>query len=44
MTVTRFDDKINLEKTITVMNIPENNTLPCGVIKDKVLSHHKDIL
>lgn len=35
-TVTRLDDKISLEKTTTVMNVPEDNTLPWGAIKGKV--------
>jgi len=35
-TVTRLDDEISLEKTIIVMRIPENNTLPWGAIKGKV--------
>ena len=35
-TVLKLDNEISLEKTITVMSIPENNTLPWGTIKGKV--------
>lgn len=35
-TVIKLDDEISLEKTLTPMSIPENNTLPWGAIKGKV--------
>ena len=35
-TVIKLDDEISLEKTVTVMSIPENNTLPWGTVKGKV--------
>ncbi len=35
-TVLKLDDEISLEKTVTVMSIPENNTLPWGTVKGKV--------
>ena len=35
-TVTKLDDEISLEKTVTAMSIPENNTLPWGTVKGKV--------
>lgn len=35
-TLLKLDDEISLEKTVTVMSIPENNTLPWGTIKGKV--------
>ena len=31
-TVTKLDDEISLEKTVTIMSIPEDNTLPWGKI------------
>ena len=35
-TITKLDDEISLEKIITTMSIPENNTLPWGTVKGKV--------
>ena len=35
-TTTKLDDEISLEKTVTTMSIPENNTLPWGAVKGKV--------
>ena len=35
-TVLRLNDEISLEKTVTVMNVPENNSLPWGTVKGKV--------
>ena len=35
-TTTKLDDEISLEKTVTKMSIPENNTLPWGAVKGKV--------
>ena len=35
-TVLRLNDETSLERTITVMSIPENNTLPWGTVKGKV--------
>ena len=35
-TTIKLDDEISLEKTITTMSIPENNTLPWGTVKGKV--------
>jgi hypothetical protein len=35
-TSTKLDDDTSLEKTVTVMNIPENNTLPWGTVKGKI--------
>ena len=35
-TTLKLDDEISLEKTVTVMSIPENNTLPWGTVKGKV--------
>ena len=35
-TVIKLDDELSLEKTVTVMSIPENNTFPWGAIKGKV--------
>ena len=32
----RLDDDTSLEKTVTVMNIPEDNTLPWGTVKGKI--------
>ena len=32
----KLDDEISLEKTVTVMSISENNTLPWGIVKGKV--------
>ena len=32
----RIDDDTSLEKTVTVMNIPEDNTLPWGTVKGKI--------
>ncbi len=40
-TVTKLDDEISLEKTITVMSIPENNTLPWGTVKGKVIDPYQ---
>ena len=36
ITVLKLNDETSLEKTVTIMSIPENNTLPWGVIKGKV--------
>ena len=35
-TIIKLDDETSLEKTLTTMSIPENNTLPWGAIKGKV--------
>ncbi len=35
-TVLKLDDEISLEKTVTSMSVPENNTLPWGTVKGKV--------
>ncbi|QMU55552.1 MAG: hypothetical protein GKS07_07715 [Nitrosopumilus sp.] len=35
-TTTRLDDDTSLQKTVTVMNIPENNTLPWGTVNGKI--------
>ena len=35
-TSTRLDEDTSLEKTVTVMNIPEDNTLPWGTVKGKI--------
>ena len=35
-TTIRLSDETSLEKTVTVMSIPENNTLPWGTVKGKV--------
>ncbi len=35
-TSSRLDDSTSLEKTVTTMNVPENNTLPWGAVKGKV--------
>ena len=32
----RLDDDTSLEKAVTIMNIPENNTLPWGTVKGKI--------
>lgn len=34
--VLKLDNEISLEKTVTVMSIPENNILPWGAVKGKV--------
>jgi len=33
ITVTRIDDKISLEKTVSIMKIPENKSLTWGIVK-----------
>jgi hypothetical protein len=35
-TSSRLDDDTSLEKTVTIMNIPENNTLPWGTVNGKI--------
>ncbi len=35
-TVIELNNETNLEKTVTVMNVPENNSLPWGSVKGKV--------
>jgi len=35
-TVMRLNDELSLQKTVTTMSIPENNTLPWGTVKGKV--------
>ena len=35
-TSSRLDDSTSLEKTVTIMNIPENNTLPWGTVNGKI--------
>ncbi|MCV0431128.1 MAG: hypothetical protein K5781_06075 [Nitrosopumilus sp.] len=35
-TTLKLDDELSLEKTVTVMSIPEDNTLPWGAVKGKV--------
>lgn len=35
-TVLKLDAEVSLEKTVTVMSIPENNTMPWGAVKGKV--------
>ena len=32
-TITPINEKISIKKTILTMNIPENNTLPWGIVK-----------
>ena len=32
----RLDDDTSLEKTVTVMNVPEDNALPWGTVKGKI--------
>ena len=33
VTITPINEKVSLEKTITTMNVPEENTLPCGTVR-----------
>jgi len=33
VTITPINEKISLEKTITTMNVPEENTLPWGTVR-----------
>ncbi len=33
ITVTPINEKVSLEKTITTMNVPEENTLPWGTVR-----------
>lgn len=35
-TTIKLDDEISLKKTVSLMSIPENNTLPWGTVKGKV--------
>jgi hypothetical protein len=35
-TSSRLDEDTSLQKTVTVMNIPENNALPWGTVKGKI--------
>ena len=35
-TVTKIDDEVSLEKTVTVMSVPEDNRLPWGSVYGKV--------
>ena len=35
-TVLKLDDETSLQQTVTVMSIPENNTMPWGTVKGKV--------
>lgn len=35
-TSTRIDEDTSLEKTVTVMSIPEGNTMPWGAVKGKI--------
>jgi hypothetical protein len=35
-TVMKLNDELSLQKTVTAMSIPENNTLPWGTVKGKV--------
>ena len=35
-TIIPLSDEINLEKTTTVMSVPEGNTLPWGFVKGKI--------
>ena len=35
-TVLKLDDETSLQKTVTIMSIPENNTMPWGTVKGKV--------
>ena len=35
-TSTRLDDDTSLQKTVTIMNVPENNTLPWGTVNGKI--------
>ncbi len=35
-TTTRIDGDTSLEKTVTIMSIPEDNTLPWGTVKGKI--------
>ena len=35
-TVLKLDDETSLQQTVTVMSIPENNSMPWGTVKGKV--------
>ena len=35
-TIIKLDNETSLEKTVTIMNVPENNSLPWGSVKGKV--------
>jgi len=35
-TITQLDDEKSLQQTITIMSVPENNTLPWGTVKGTV--------
>ena len=35
-TVIELNNETSLEKTVTIMNVPENNSLPWGSVKGKV--------
>jgi hypothetical protein len=37
-TLSKIDDNLGIEKTITILSIPENNKHPWGIIKGKVNS------
>jgi hypothetical protein len=39
VTVTPINEKLSLEKTITTMNIPQENTLPFGAVSGVVSDH-----
>ena len=34
-----LNEEVSLEKTITIMSIPEDNTMPWGVVKGEVTDH-----
>ncbi len=39
ITVTPIDEKISLQKTVTTMIVPENNTLPWGIVKGSAFDY-----
>ncbi len=39
VTITPINEKLSLEKTITTMNIPQENTLPWAAVKGVVSDH-----
>ncbi len=39
ITVTPIDEKVSLQKTVTTMSIPEDNTLPWGAVKGSAFDY-----
>jgi hypothetical protein len=39
VTITPINEKLSLEKTIVIMNIPQENTLPWGAVRGVVSDH-----